>query len=86
MNEQNQNDQNPTPIEIEAPETERTFSNHRLCDGCGAALTRCRPQARFCSASCRTAARRTRRDHQLTKALAALEEALAALKGLVVRS
>ena len=81
MNEQNQNDQNATPREVEAPQTERTLSRPRLCR-CGVNLTGRRPQARFCSAKCRTADCRNGRVHQLTKVVEALEQALAALKTL----
>jgi predicted nucleic acid-binding Zn ribbon protein len=86
MNEENQNDPNSTPLEIEALETERTLSSHRQCNGCGADLTGRRRAARFCSAKCRTAHHRKRRDGQLADIITALEDAIAALKTFGVRS
>ncbi len=82
MNEENEIDQNPTSLEVEVLQTERTLATPRLCEGedCGADLTGRRPRARFCGARCRTAHRRSERDGQLTNIITALENAIAALK------
>lgn len=82
MTNEHRDDRNPTLIEENAVGTERTLSSNRLCESCGADLTGRRPQARFCSAKCRTAARRQNHQDHLTKVVAGLEEALAALKNL----
>jgi hypothetical protein len=54
MKDENQNDQNPTPLGIEALETDCTLPSHRLCKGCGADLTGRRPQAVYCASSPRS--------------------------------
>jgi hypothetical protein len=84
MNEENRIDPNPQTLEIEAPETERTLCSHRLCKGCGAVLAGRRPQAKFCSARCRTAARRTAQAKHLTNSIEKLGQIITALR-LVVR-
>jgi ferredoxin len=61
-------------------ETERTVSNDRLCEGCGVPLVRRRPQARFCSDSCRTAVGRHRHTTHLLDLLTAIEMSVAALR------
>jgi hypothetical protein len=48
----------PFPTSDSGPETERTLSSDRLCEGCDSLLTNRRPHARYCSARCRTQAGR----------------------------
>ena len=63
-----------------ASETERSVSSDRLCEGCGIPLDGRRPQARFCSDSCRTAASRHMQTTHLLDLLTAIEQAVAALR------
>jgi len=46
-------------------ETERTLPSDRLCEGCGSSLTDRRPHARYCSARCRTQARRDAQNQRI---------------------
>ena len=86
MANDNPNDPEVQDLEIEAAETERTLPEHRLCVGCGTALTGRRPQAKFCSARCRTATRRNTQTADLNRHLATIEASLAALKKFGGRS
>jgi predicted nucleic acid-binding Zn ribbon protein len=63
-----------------ASQTEHTVSSDRLCEGCGIPLVGRRPQARFCSDSCRTAVGRHRHTTRLLALLTAIERAVAALR------
>lgn len=67
------------PAPRSGSETERTISQDRLCRGCGASLVDRRPQARFCSARCRTQARRDRQSDRVAELLDTLTEAVARL-------
>lgn len=62
------------------PETERTLSTSRLCEGCGRDIAGRRPQARHCSAQCRSEHRRRAQNARLAQLLATLERTVAALK------
>jgi predicted nucleic acid-binding Zn ribbon protein len=62
------------------PETERTLPNGRVCAGCGVTLTDRRPQARFCSARCRTEHNRRQRNSRLAQLVASFEATVTALK------
>ena len=66
-------------------ETERTVSRHHVCDGCGSSLAGKRPQARFCSDECRSAARRLARNTRLDSLLTTIEECLTELRREVLR-
>ena len=60
--------------------TERTVSNGRLCANCATLIEGRRPQARFCSDRCRTAAHRREREERLRCRLEALEVAAGSLQ------
>jgi predicted nucleic acid-binding Zn ribbon protein len=74
----------PRPLSSSEPnplsETERTVSSERVCEGCGTALIARRPQARFCSDSCRTDRHRHVRSERLTALLTSLQNIVAELK------
>jgi hypothetical protein len=70
---------NPSEPRPMRPETERTLPTGRVCDNCGASLDARRPQARFCSARCRTATRRKSRQDRIALALEAVSKAVTAL-------
>jgi len=63
-----------------APQTERTVPEARVCEFCGAALVRRRPQARHCGDRCRTAARRELRLQRLVAHLDTIQNAVNALR------
>jgi len=54
------------------PETERTVLMGRLCGNCGESIDDRRPQARYCSDRCRTAAHRVERERRLMTLLRGL--------------
>jgi hypothetical protein len=83
MKSEDRIDLNHHTLEIEPSETECTLSSHRLCKACGADLTDRRPQAKFCSARCRTGARRIAHTKHLTNLIEVLDEMVAALRTLV---
>jgi hypothetical protein len=62
------------------PQTERTLSSARLCEGCGTSLGGRRRQARYCSAKCRTLAHRSARQRGITALLTTLERTVASLR------
>src|SRR5262245_11765194 len=62
------------------PETERAVSEARLCAACGVTLANRRPQARFCSARCRTAARRENERRRLNELLDTMQQILDTLR------
>ena len=71
----------PFPTSDSGPETERTLSSDRLCEGCGDSLTDRRPHARYCSDRCRTQAGRDAQRQRIAIHLDALTKALSDLRG-----
>ena len=82
MKNDNQNEPVIQLLEDNAVEGERTPPGHRLCAGCGADLAGRRPDAKFCTARCRTAARRIAHTDDINRHLAIIEASLAAVRKL----
>ena len=82
MKNDNQNDPDTYLLEENTLRAERTLPRHLVCAGCGADLTGRRPAAKFCTARCRTAARRIAHTDDINRHLAIIEASLAAVRKL----
>ena len=63
-----------------AGESERTLPGERLCAGCGVPLAGRRPQARYCSARCRTRASREAHRRHIMRLLDTISAATEGLR------